>query len=145
MKTPHPSPLELQVLSVLWARGESTVRDVLDHFPDGRSRAYTTALSVLQTMERKGLVSRKTTQKAHIYRARRSEKQITGPMIRDLVQNVFNGDPVALIAAVLESAPVPKDELANLADTLRGKTDVIPAPKRGSEKPKRGKALATQK
>ena len=54
MKTAHPSPLELQVLSVLWEHGDCTVRTVLENLPDGRDRAYTTALSVLQTMERKG-------------------------------------------------------------------------------------------
>ena len=52
----HPSNLELQALSVLWHDGPSTVSAVLETLPDGKDRAYTTVLSVLQSLERKKLV-----------------------------------------------------------------------------------------
>ena len=55
---PHirPSGVELQVLAVLWDKGPSSVRAVLEAMPDGKDRAYTTVLSVMQVLEKKGLV-----------------------------------------------------------------------------------------
>lgn len=47
-----PSDLEMLVLSVLWERGPSTAGDVLEAMPDGKKRAYTSILSVMQVMER---------------------------------------------------------------------------------------------
>ena len=55
MKTSKPSDLEMQILSVLWDRGASTAREVLKAMPDGKQRAYTSILSVMQVMEKKAL------------------------------------------------------------------------------------------
>ena len=65
----RPSELELQVLGVLWDRGPSPVRAVLEAMPDGKDRAYTTILSVMQVMEKKGLVRHTQQGPAHIYHA----------------------------------------------------------------------------
>ena len=56
MKRPRPSELELQVLSVLWDRGPLPVRAIRELLPDGKDRAYTTVLTLLQILEKKGLV-----------------------------------------------------------------------------------------
>ena len=53
MKNPQPSNLEMQILSVLWEHGPSTVRDILGKIPDGKKRAYTTVLTMMQIMEKK--------------------------------------------------------------------------------------------
>ena len=74
----HPSNLELQALSVLWHEGPSTVGAVLEALPDGKDRAYTTVLSVMQSLERKGLVKRTRYGRAHVYEASRSQEQIAG-------------------------------------------------------------------
>ena len=55
-KRVKPTDVELQVLSVLWQRGPSTARQVLEAMPDGKARAYTTVLTVMQVME-KGLLT----------------------------------------------------------------------------------------
>ncbi|NIP96212.1 MAG: BlaI/MecI/CopY family transcriptional regulator, partial [Akkermansiaceae bacterium] len=49
--TSLPSDLELQALSVLYAEGPTTVATVLENLPDGKERAYTTILSVMQSLE----------------------------------------------------------------------------------------------
>ena len=60
MKNPQPSNLEMQILSVLWENGPCTVRDILDKIPDGKKRAYTTVLTMMQIMEKKKLVTHKS-------------------------------------------------------------------------------------
>ncbi len=56
MTRPRPSDAEVQILSVLWERGPLTVRELREAMPDGKGRAYTTVLSLVQIMEKKGLV-----------------------------------------------------------------------------------------
>ena len=56
MKITKPSDLELQILSFLWEKGPSTAREVLEAIPDGKKRAYTSILSVMQVMEKKGFL-----------------------------------------------------------------------------------------
>ena len=66
MKLATPTNLELQALSVLWALGEATVREVWESFPDGKERAYTTILTILQNLERKGLARKKIRNRARL-------------------------------------------------------------------------------
>ena len=64
------------MLGVLWDRGPSPVRAVLEAMPDGKDRAYTTILSVMQVMEKKGLVRHTQQGPAHIYHATAGRDQV---------------------------------------------------------------------
>ena len=105
MKHHHePSKLEMQVLSVLWKRGPLTVRDVLESMPDGKSRAYTTVLSVMQVMEKKGLLSHTTQGNTHLYKAQVSREEVAGPVLQGLVRQVFGGAATAFQHLLSEKA-----------------------------------------
>ena len=56
--TPKPSQVEMQILSILWEKGPLPVKDINALMPDKKKRAYTTVLTVLQLMEKKGLVTK---------------------------------------------------------------------------------------
>ncbi|MFZ0829177.1 MAG: BlaI/MecI/CopY family transcriptional regulator [Verrucomicrobiia bacterium] len=114
MKRPEPSRLEMQVLSVLWKHGPCTVREALDAMPDGKARAYTTILSVMQVMERKGLVSHETRGKAHVYAACVSRSNATGPLLRNLVKHVFGGSAAAVLQQFLAGTSVDPEELKEM-------------------------------
>ena len=85
----RPTDAELAILTVLWERGASTVREVHDRL-DG-DVGYTTALKLMQIMTEKGLVERDETQRAHIYSAACSPEQTRGGLIDDLVSRAFDG------------------------------------------------------
>ena len=125
MKSREPSKLEMQVLSVLWERGPATVRDVLDAMPDGKKRAYTTILSVMQVMEKKGFVSHTQEGNAHVYSARVSREKVTAPLLRTLVRDVFGGSPAAALQHLLAGHQVTRGELDEvkrlIADYEKGK------------------------
>ena len=93
MKTIRPSELELQVLAVLWERGPSSVRAVQEALPDGKDRAYTTVLSVMQVMEKKGLIGHSQQGQANVYHTLVKRGQVLRPMMRELIRNVFGGSP----------------------------------------------------
>jgi predicted transcriptional regulator len=107
----RPSELELQVLAVLWREGAATAREVSERMPDGKARAYTTVLSVLQVLEKKGLVKHRPDGRAHRYSAVVTKRQVLGPMLRQLVTNVFGGSPSTAVQHLLAENKVTAEEM----------------------------------
>jgi len=106
-----PSEMELQVLGVLWDHGPLPAREVLERLPDGKRRAYTTVLSIMQVMEKKGLLTHSVEGRAHVYRPTVTRKQVMRPYVRTLLQNVFGGSPARALQQLLDEGPVDADEL----------------------------------
>jgi BlaI family transcriptional regulator, penicillinase repressor len=108
-RSPHPTPMELEVLHILWERGPSTVREVLDVLP--RTRAYTSVMSLLNVMFEKKLVARAPAGRAFRYTARYRPEQTQRKMLSDLLKRVFAGSAQALVARLLEQADPSAEEL----------------------------------
>ena len=119
MKAAKPSDLEMQILSVLWNRGVSTAREVLEAMPDGKQRAYTSILSVMQVMEKKGLLKHTNRGVAHVYSPAVSQSKIIQPFVRRLVNEVFGGRPSAMMQALLTETAVDDEELAQIYQLLQ--------------------------
>ncbi len=113
-----PSQLELQVLSLLWEKGALTARQVLAALPDGKPRAYTTVLSTLQVMEKKGLLAHRRQGTAYVYRPRVERREVLRPMLRELVANVFGGKTSSALQHLLEENEVDAAELAEIRALL---------------------------
>ena len=81
-KNTKPTESELQILKVLWDKGEATVRDVHEILCEEKEAGYTTTLKLLQIMFEKGIVKRDDSNKTHIYRANitreNTQQQIVG-------------------------------------------------------------------
>ena len=118
MKPGKPSDLEMQILSVLWDRGASTAREVLKAMPDGKQRAYTSILSVMQVMEKKGLLKHTNRGAAHVYSPAIHRKKIIRPFMHKVVNEVFGGKPSAMMQALLTETPVSDAELAQIRELL---------------------------
>jgi predicted transcriptional regulator len=115
METNKPSDLELQVLSVLWKKGPTTVRQVLEAIPDGKTRAYTTILSTMQVMEKKGLIQRTGAKGlTHIYQSAVTRRQVLGPLLQNLIRNVFGGSPSAAVQHLLRETDIADQDLAEI-------------------------------
>ncbi len=122
----QPAEFELQVLGVLWEHGPSTVREVLERLPDGKPRAYTSVLSVMQVMQKKGLLSAKRQKDgpANVYSPKKSREQIAGPMMKSLVSRVFGGDPALAVQQLLSgtnAAAEDVDAIRQFLDEFEGK------------------------
>ncbi|HJT16156.1 MAG TPA: BlaI/MecI/CopY family transcriptional regulator [Thermoanaerobaculia bacterium] len=120
---PRPTDAELAILSVLWDRGRSTVRDVHDALNRHTPTGYTTVLKLLQIMTEKGLVVRDEAQRAHIYEARYSEQKTQRQLLSDLVDRAFGGSSAKLVLQALSGRKANADELnaiRNLLDRLEG-------------------------
>ena len=122
---PRPTDAELAILSVLWERGPSTVRDVHDALSSTQATGYTTVLKLMQIMTEKGLVVRDESQRAHIYEARSSEQKTQRQLLTDLVERAFGGSPAKLVMQALSDRRTSTDDLnaiRDLLDRLEGET-----------------------
>jgi predicted transcriptional regulator len=131
-----PTSRELEALKVLWDRGNATVRDIYQALkPQGEDLAYTTVLSLLQTMEQKGLVGRELEGKAHVYfalvRRDSTERRLAGTFL----DRVFDGAVDQYLVRALESRRPSVQELEELEKMIaEAKRRAAP----GQERTKRG-------
>ncbi|HXS93412.1 MAG TPA: BlaI/MecI/CopY family transcriptional regulator [Candidatus Limnocylindrales bacterium] len=115
---PRPTDSELEILTVLWSRGPSTVRDVHETIVQSRPAQYTTVLKLLQIMAEKGLVRRDEKQRAHVYEASRPREETQRQLAGDLLQRAFGGSAKSLMMGALSARKASKKELAELKKFL---------------------------
>ena len=121
------TPLELEIMQVLWETGPSTVHDVRPKLKG--QLAYNTVQTMLNVLLRKGKVKRVQEGRAFRYRAVVDRKRATGSAIQDLVARMFGGSPEALLLAMVESHQIGPKELERLSQM------VAAAEKEAKEKP----------
>jgi len=80
-----PPPLELLCLTTLWALGKGNVKDVRQAISGTRPLAYTTVMTVLDRLARKGVVSRVKVGRAHVYVPEVSREAIRRMALREFV------------------------------------------------------------
>src|SRR5580704_15138633 len=109
---PRPTDAELEILTVLWSRGATTVREVHETIAARKPTQYTTVLKTLQIMAEKGLVRRDETQRAHIYEAARPQEWTQQQLAGDLLQRAVKGSARSLLVGALAARKASKKELA---------------------------------
>jgi BlaI family transcriptional regulator, penicillinase repressor len=102
---PQPTRTELSILSILWDKGPSTVRDVHEALNKIEPSGYTTALKMLQVMHQKGQVQRDDSARAHVYAAAVSKDQTQNQFLADLAERLFGGSTSRLVLQALGNAP----------------------------------------
>jgi BlaI family penicillinase repressor len=120
---PRPTDAELEILTVLWSRGSSTVREIhetisLRQTALRKPTQYTTVLKMLQIMAEKGLVRRDEKQRAHVYQAARPREWTQKQLAGDLLQRGFEGSATRLLQGALSARKASKSELAELRQLL---------------------------
>jgi predicted transcriptional regulator len=118
--------LQLEVLGILDRLGEATVYDVLDQFPEDRRPRYTTVLTVLRRLDRKGLATYRTRERTHVFRSSGGAQKARHQVLREVLDRVFGGSPQDLMAALLDvgaATPEVLDELQALIAARGGADD----------------------
>ncbi len=114
----RPTDAELEILTILWSRGPSTVREVHDAICQRRQTQYTTVLKFMQIMAEKGLVRRNEEQRAHIYEATRPREWTQRQLAGDLLQRAFGGSAKSLVMGALSARKTSREELAEIRKLL---------------------------
>jgi predicted transcriptional regulator len=102
-------PLELTVMEILWGRGESTVREVVERLD--RALAYTTVMTTLDRLFKKGLLQRRKCERAFSYRPRWNRQEWERRRLGDLLAGMLGGrQPSSLLISCLVDAVGQQDE-----------------------------------
>jgi predicted transcriptional regulator len=115
---PRPTDAELEILTVLWSRGPSTVREIHDVIGKRKPAQYTTVLKLLQIMAEKGLARRDEKERAHVYEAAYSQELTQKQLAGDILQRAFGGSATRLMQGALSARKASKSELAELRKLL---------------------------
>src|SRR5829696_7141103 len=96
-KQNKPTESELEILQVLWDRNSATVRDVHEELLKSKDAGYTTTLKLMQIMFEKGLVTRDTSSKTHIYQPAVTRQNTQTLFLNKMIDSLFAGSPAQLI------------------------------------------------
>jgi BlaI family penicillinase repressor len=93
---------ELEIMKVIWPRGQATIRDVYDELRSRRPVAYTTVQTMMNILETKGHLTREVGEKAHVYAPVRPQQTVVRSMVREFVDRVFDGSAAPLLVHLLK-------------------------------------------
>ena len=109
----HPTEAELEILTILWRRGPSSVRHVHEILQADRDTSMTTTLKILQVMAEKGLVAR-TNSRPQLYSAARAQAKTQAGLLKELVRKAFDGSVRKLMLRAVEDTELSTDELIEI-------------------------------
>lgn len=117
-KIPQPTGRELEILSILWNRGPSTVRDVNEQMNKAKATGYTTTLKLMQIMADKCLLIRDDSCHRHVYKPAVSQEKAQKRLVGDLIDKAFSGSAEKLVMRALSAKKVSPKELAGIRRLL---------------------------
>jgi BlaI family penicillinase repressor len=115
-----PTESELEILQILWEKGNCTVRDVHEILEKNKDAGYTTTLKLMQIMLEKGLVARDASSKTHIYRALVNQEKTQQHLVDKMIDNVFNGSAARMVMQALGNHSASKEEIDSIKKYLDG-------------------------
>lgn len=119
MPAPRLSKLEFQIMEVLWARGDLSIREVLEALPAKRKPAYTTIQTTVYRMEAKQVVRRvKKVGNFHIFAASISRDAAQRRLIDELLA-LFGGRSQPVMVHLIETGKLSMDDVKEAEKLLR--------------------------
>lgn len=115
------APLELDCLNTLWPMGEGTVREIRDRLAERLPRAYTTIMTIMDRLARKGIVERRKAGRAYVYRANLTAEEARTQAVGQVIDKFFGGSKEALLAQLnaplVQAAPLARAAAASASPT----------------------------
>lgn len=113
-RSPTLTDAELRLMDILWEKGASTVSDVVEALPRRLSLAYSTVLTTLRILERKGYVTHEKHGRAFVYHPVVGRTEASRKAVRHLLSRFFDNSPELLVLNVLENEEIDSAELKRL-------------------------------
>jgi BlaI family penicillinase repressor len=122
------TPLELEIMNVLWATGPASTQMVQERLT-ARSLAYTTVQTMLNVLHRKGKVKRKLKERAFLYQPVLSRQKAVTQAVGDVLDRFFGGSADSLVLSLVETRKLTPEKLSQIQKLLEQPRE---------EKPKHG-------
>jgi len=119
MTLPKLTKLELQIMEALWTRGEASIREIQENFPEKNRPAYTTIQTTVYRLETKKAVRRvKKVGNFHVFEAAVSRNAAQRRLIDDLMA-LFGGRTQPVMAHLIESGKLTLEDVKEAEKLLR--------------------------
>lgn len=122
-KAVKPTDSELEILQILWEKGDATVRQVHVEMLEKKDVGYTTTLKLMQIMHEKGLVERDESSRTHIYWAAINKLNTQNFLLNKMIHGLFGGSSGQLIMQALGNHKVSKTELEKIQSLINSMKD----------------------
>ena len=117
-KSPTLTEAELRLMDIIWERGRATVNEVADALPGDAPLAYSTVLTTMRILERKGYIRHKKEGRAFVYEAVVDRGQASRSALRYLLSRFFRNSPELLVLNILEDEEIDPRELKRLKSLI---------------------------
>lgn len=117
-KTPKLGAVQLQIMQVLWHKGQATAREVTDELSREKPTAHTTVQTLLRQLEAKGAVTHEIEDRTFIYRPLSQQTDVTTTAARDLLGRLFNNSVSGLVAHLLKNEKIEPEEIKRLRQLI---------------------------
>lgn len=117
----HPTELEWEILKIVWSDGAVSGRHVCDALNRTRELAYTSVLTVMNIMVKKGYLTRFKPKGTYLYKASIAERVAVGGLLKDLVARAFDGSASDAMLHLLQDADMDADELKRVRRLINEK------------------------
>ena len=108
-------------MKIVWSRQQATVRDVYEELLGRRRIAYTSVMTMMNVLERKGHLRKDSQDKAYVYTPVAPRERVLGGMVREFIDRVFNGSATPLLQHLIEEERLSDEDRAALRKLLRSK------------------------
>jgi len=106
-------------MKVVWSRGSATVRDVYEELRARRRIAYTTVMTMMNILERKGHLRKRAEGRPFVYQPARAKRRVVGAMVREFLDRVFGGAAEPLLVQLVQDRRLTERDLAELVRRIR--------------------------
>ncbi len=123
---PRLGKVQLQIMQVLWDRGEATAREITDALCQAAPIAHSTTQTLLRKLEDKGAVAHESRDRVFVFRPLSQQSEVSESAARDLLTRVFGGSVYGLVSHLLKHETISDDEmqrLRTLIDAAPGTTE----------------------
>lgn len=108
-------------MKIVWKADRATVRDVYEALREKRAVAYTTVMTMMRILERKGHLKVSRADRAYVYRPARARQRVVGEMVREFVDRVFGGSAEPLVQHLVRDRHLSEEDLREIAALLKAR------------------------
>ena len=110
--------LELEVMKLIWDKGQATVREVWEELYPEKGLAYTTVATVMKQLEGKKFLDHSEKERTYVYRPAIDQKSISQGLLKELIDGLFDGSAAKLITALVQGNQITEDDLEEIQQII---------------------------
>ena len=121
--SPTLTDAELRLMDIVWERGPSTVQDVVDALPADEPLAYSTVLTMMRILEKKGYLKHEKDGRAYVYQAVVQQDEARRGALKHVMNRFFEDSPELLVLNLLENDTLDKNDIERLKALINAAPD----------------------